>query len=377
VRSACLPTLILWACAVHATGDDRAAVLEHAAKLIDSHDLRGAEAALQPLLSQSPGDALALNLLGIIRMRDGQPAAAEKLFHEAAAKGPRLAGPHVNLALLYGPERASEAIRELRRALALAPANTEAQTALRSIAEQAALAASRGGDAKGAAAVLLEARAALPHDPELSCQFALAAMQAGLFADARVALEDALRVRPDYPEAVYALGRAYLGESRGQEAEAQFRRYLSMRPDDASAQYGLGYVLVSEQKLDEARAAFQRSLELQPNQTESLYQLGLIALEQGNGDAALPYLEKVLARDPRHAGALTETGILAFRANRYETAAESLHRAVESSPSYQKAHYYLALTLAKMGRKEESEREFRVAASLKKSAVSERMVSTP
>jgi len=51
---------------------DRVTALKRAAALIDARDLAGAEAALEPLLRDTPGDALALNLMGIVRMRQGQ-----------------------------------------------------------------------------------------------------------------------------------------------------------------------------------------------------------------------------------------------------------------------------------------------------------------
>jgi len=370
---------LVLACVVTAQDgrEDRVAVLQRAAKLIDRSDLTGAEAALKPLLRGSPRDAIAVNLLGIVRLRQGDNTEAEHLFLEAAKTEPRLAGPHVNLGLLYGPDRAGDAIAQFGQALKLSPQNSEAQSALRATAEKAALNLARAGDKKGAVGIMLEACNALPHDPELLYQFALAAMDAGLFADGREALEESLRLRADQPDAIYALARAYLGEGKGQQAEEQLRRYLALRPSDASAQYGLGYVLVSEQKLDQARAAFERSLELQPEQTESVFQLGLIDARTGNNDAARERFEKVLARDPHHAGALTEKAVLAFREHRYDDSAALLQTAIASAPGYEKAHYYLALTLARLGRKQESERELQVAASLKKGPAKERLLALP
>ena len=75
---------------------------------------------------------------------------------------------------------------------------------------------------------------------------------------------------------------------------------------------------------------------------------------------------KVLARDPHHGGALTDMGILAYRAARYDEAKVDLATAIESAPEYQKAHYYYALTLSRLGRKPEAEREFALAKTLQK-----------
>src|SRR5947209_6804158 len=330
--------IILAGCFLATAGAvDRVTALKRAAALIDARNLAGAEAALEPVLHDTPHDPLALDLMGIVRMRQGQASQAETLFRQAIEHGPRLPGPHVNLATLYGDRRA---IPELREALKVAPSNAEAAALLKTIAERTAVASMRAGDRDAAIAVMLDARAALPHDPEMLYKFGLVAMQAHFYSDAIKAEEDALRIRPDYAEAMYALARALIEGGKGQQGEVWMRKYLAMRPNDATAQYGLGYVLVAEEKLDEARAALERSLALQPEQTESSFQLGIVALKQGNDTAAQDWFRKVLARDPAHAGALTETAVLALHDRQYQQSADLLQRAVKSSPSYQKAHYY-------------------------------------
>jgi Flp pilus assembly protein TadD len=155
------------------------------------------------------------------------------------------------------------------------------------------------------------------------------------------------------------------------------RKYLAVRPNDATAYYGLGYVLVAQEKLDEARAAFEHSLKLQPDQTESPFQLGIVAQKEGDDTTARNWFRTVLARDPAHGGALTETAVMALHDHQYQAAADLLEHAVKSSPTYQKAHYYLGLALGKLGRKDESDREFAIATELKKSPVIVRLAITP
>ena len=75
---------------------------------------------------------------------------------------------------------------------------------------------------------------------------------------------------------------------------------------------------------------------------------------------------RVLARDSHHAGALTGLGILAFRARRFSDARRCLEEAINGAPSYQKAHYYYALTLSRLGSKPEAAREFALAKELQK-----------
>jgi tetratricopeptide (TPR) repeat protein len=344
----------------------RIATLQEVAKLIEAGDLGDAEAALKPLTDKSPADPIALNLLGVVRVQEDRKGQAEDLFHRAIAAGPYLPGPHINLARLYGKERAEDAMAELGKALEIAPADDDAVALLRDIARSAASEAARSGDNERAVAILLAAHKVAPHDADLLVDTALAAMDNGLWADGEKYLVQALSIRPDFPRATYALARAYLGQSKNQPAEEQMRKYLAAKPDDATAQYGLGFILTAEQKTDEARAAFEKSIALQPQQTESFFQLGEIAVQQGKRDEAKEDFQKVLERDPRHAGALTETGILEFRAGNLAEARSTLQQATTLAPSYYKAHYYYALTLKKLGDAEAAEREFRIATDLQK-----------
>jgi tetratricopeptide (TPR) repeat protein len=360
-----LPLLLLVAAPLFGQdAEHRVAALREAANQIGAQNLSAAEEALKPLVAQD--DPIALNLLGVVRIQQGQTAEAETLFRRAIEQGPTLAGPHVNLARLYGKSRAEDAIAELARALELAPDLDQAAVMLREIAAAASADLVRSGSKEAALGLMLRAHKVLPHDPDLLVETALAAMEAGLYQDAQGFLTEALGIRAVFPRAIYALARAYLGANKGQLAEAEMRKYLALRPDDATAQYGLGYILVSEQKVEEARAAFEKSLALEPRQTESLFQLGEMASQEGKGEQAAERYAKVLDVDARHGGALTGLGTLAYRAGKLDEALGYLERAVAAAPSYYKAHYYYALTLKKLGKKEDSDREFQIATGLQK-----------
>lgn len=345
---------------------EREQVLQTAAALLQDRQLTAAEEKLRALIAENPADALALNLLGLVRLQQQKPAEAVDFFQRAIATGRNIAGPHINLALVYGPEQPRKAISELKLALKISPDNKQALTLLRDIAKKAALVDMQRGDKQAAAEVLSSARSVSPHDSELLYDSGFVAYESGFYEDADRWLTGALKLRPNYPDASYALARTYLAESLARPAEDQMRRYLADKPDDASAQYGLGYILMAEQKVTEAKAAFQRSLALQPNQTESVYQLGEIALQENQVDQARNRYKEVLARDPHHGGALTGLGVLAYREAKYDDAKADLERAIGAAPTYQKAHYYYALTLAHLGQKAEAQHEFEVAKSLQK-----------
>ena len=345
---------------------ERVETLKRAAALIAGHDLTSAEETLERFLKTASDDPVALNLLGVVRMQQQKTDQAEKLFRRALSINQKIAGPHVNLALLYSGSRPLDSIGELKEALAVAPKDEQARSLLYRVTKQSSLGALRSGNKEQALAILLRARDVLPHDPELLYEFAMVAKDTGLRKDAQAALEEALRVRPGYQEARYALARVYLDENMAKMAEQEMRKYLAVKPDDATAQYGLGFILVAEEKVDEARAAFEKSLALEPNQTESVFELGRIAAQKGDDLSAGEDFKKVLSRDPHHAGALTELGSMEYRAADYGKAKNDLEQAIAAAPGFQKAHYFYALTLAKLGQKEEAGRQFAISRSLQK-----------
>jgi len=358
--------IVLLAACSAMTAQTRVSALQEAAQRIDQQDLAQAETILNGLLQHSPADPVAMNLLGVVRMKQGEAGQAEALFRRAIATEPRLAGPHVNLAQIYGKQRAVEAIAELAAALKLAPQNEQARSLLRTIAGAAAAETARFGKREEALAIMLRACDALPHDPQILLDTALAALEAGQPRDAQQYLLDAVKIQPDFQPAVYALARAYLADNKAQDAEEQMRRYLTSNRDDPTAWYGLGYILVAEQKTSDAREAFLKSLALRPDQTESIFQLAEMDFQDDRRDAARERYQQVLARDSQHAGAITGLGMIAYRSGEYADAERSLKQAVTVAPSYQKAHYYYALTLKKLGKQADAEREFRTSAELQK-----------
>jgi len=160
------------------------------------------------------------------------------------------------------------------------------------------------------------------------------------------------------------MARVKMDEGQLDAAEQNMHVYLQSRPDDAGAHYGLGRIYELGMQFDKAKPEFQRSLELRPVQTESWYELGDMALKQNDYADAVTDFKNVLARDGRHGGALAGSGQALFREKRYDKALEYLRRAVAAAPDYQPGHYYLGLTLSRLGQKEEADRELLTAQKL-------------
>jgi len=227
-----------------------------------------------------------------------------------------------------------------------------------------ALADRAAGNADRALATLARAKGYVPDSVELLIAFGLQADSMQIYKDAETALTEAHKLEPQNPKALYALAHVELDEQMMGEAEANLRAYLKINPDDASAHYGLGHLLYMLSKDDEAKTELERSIALQPHQTESYYELGQIALDAHDDAAAKAAYTKVLASAPNHGGALTGMGVLSYRAKDYAAAESYLKQAVVYAPDYVTAHRYYAMTLARLGQQEQSEREMALAEQL-------------
>jgi tetratricopeptide (TPR) repeat protein len=339
--------------------------LQEAAKEIAAGKLDQAETSLQLALTASPGDARALDLLGVVRVLERQDSAAEELFARAVKAEPGFAPAHAHLGLLYLQlNRPQDALPELRLALRLDSGRTDAAAALVHILRLQAQGESEKGDWDGALNALLEARKDAPSDAEVAYEFGIVAMRLSLIDDAIGAFQQTLTLRKDDVLALYNLGYALMERARFEDARQQFVRYVALRPQDPLGYCALGMTLAALERTDEARAQFERSIALDAAQSEAYYRLGLLDLNAGSYDAAEQDLRHALEHKPNDAAILTALGRVKFEQKHYPEALSLLQQAVGSDDSLREAHYYLGLTLARLGRNQESDEQLETAARL-------------
>jgi tetratricopeptide (TPR) repeat protein len=269
-----------------------------------------------------------------------------------------------NAEALLAAGKAAEAREAYELVLQGDPANVAALRGEVAASERLALDARAKGDMQGALEALLRARKFAPQDARLLYDLGILEDQMRLFRDADATLAEAERQNPGDAMVLYAVARVKLDLGQLGPAEEKMLAYLKQHPDDAGAHYGLGRVYQLGLQYDKAQAEFVRSVELQPVQTEAYYELGSIALGQGDFGGAIAQFQKTLERDPKHGGALTGMGQAYFKRKAYAPAESFLERAVAAAPEYQAAHYYLGLTLARLGRVEDSQRELALATKL-------------
>lgn len=248
--------------------------------------------------------------------------------------------------------------------LAADPASDAAQNGELAASEQIALQQRANKQMTDALQTLMRAQKFAPRNARLAYDLGILEDEMHLYPEAAKSLGAAAQLGYENPALLYAQARVCIDQQQLGPAEEKMLAYLKLRPGDATAYYGLGRIYQLGLEFDKARVAFQESVHIQPEQTEAWYQLGDIALKQNHDDEALTDFNRTLARDPRHGGALAGAGQACFHQKQFSQALDYLNRAIAAAPDYAPAHYYLGLTLARLGRTEESQRELASAAKL-------------
>ncbi len=290
---------------------------------------------------------------------------ANDLLSEAARREPGNAALWQELGQVQLSQHLyDDATNSFEDALKLHPESATAQSGEVRAAVANALEEGSAGNQDRALSCLVRARKLVPDSVELLTDLGIQADSMQLYKDADAALNRAHALAPENAKTLYALAHTELDEQKMGEAEVHLRAYLAIEPDDATAHYGLGHLLHMISKEDESELELEKSIALQPRQTESYYDLGNIELDRLENEEAMKNFSIVLKADPNHGGALTGMGLIAYRSKNYGLADTYLSKAVLYAPDYAPAHRFYAMTLARLGRHEESEREIALAQKL-------------
>lgn len=408
--------------------------LERTAALINRDQLPEAEQQLNAILKLAPNEAVALNLLGTVRAKQGRLDDAEALFTRSIQSDKQLVGAYMNLAYLYllkgQPEKA---VSQLKEVLRMQPGNADASYRLAWVlftlgrfdesisvinaAKQsqpltvpllnllgdahlkkrdvenaeaayllvlkepgsnadallglAAIAQVRR-DAQTTSLYLSRAKDVITESPELLQKFALVAQNSGLKGEALWALKRAIELRPKESSYYFALGLAQLIDPADlQEAEAVFQQFLKLQPENARGQLYLGYVLLKQKKHADARVWLEKSMQKETGTPETFYYLGLIAQEQNDNARAIELLGKAIQMAPSYSSAHVALGTTYLKLKDYSRAQQAFETAVKLNPDDSKAHYNLALLFARLKNQERAQQEMRIVENLRKAGKSQ------
>lgn len=235
--------------------------LDEALTLHRQGEVALAEVLYRAVLHESPRNAQALGMLGLIEAGRKNIAAGIDLLQRSIEAAPNNPATRFNLGLLLQQQgHLDEALGCFDAALALAPR----------------------------AAQVLNARGMTLH-------------RQGRVADALESYERATEIDPKHAEATMNRGLALYELKRHHEAHACLLRALELAPASPDVRVNLGNVLQELDRPDEALASFRQAIEMRPRDQGALMNMGNALRDQHRYDEAVPLYERALRLDPASA----------------------------------------------------------------------------
>ena len=207
---------------------------------------------------QSPSFPAALRLLGLCKLKLGEPSGALVLLNRARGLAP------------------DDPFAQLHYGLGLHEVGRHAE----------------------AASLFRACQALLPNDPAPFLNLVAAALALGNHREALTAARKAKRRAPHLPQAHYMLGMARLAAGHLDGAEEAFRTTVRLAPGFADAWVNLGLVRYRRSDMEGAKAAMRRALTAAPGHRAATANLGAFLRLTGEAEAGEALLRNALADDP-------------------------------------------------------------------------------
>lgn len=181
------------------------------------------------------------------------------------------------------------------------------------------------------------------------------------------------------PDLHIMMGQAYEQTNYPLESEREFKRALELNPQQLRASFFLGYVILQHggsDRLSEAGKAFEAELKLTPDDFYSNFFAGVVASAENNHQKAIEYFKKSAKISPQRAESFLFLGQSQVELNDLAEAEKNLRQAIvlagdDSAKDFQsrRTHFLLGRLLVKTGRKEEGEKELKIARELQEKSI--------
>jgi tetratricopeptide (TPR) repeat protein len=245
-----------------------------------------------------PDFAQAYNNLGLVLAQSGNDEAATAAFREAVRIRPDYAEAHANLGAALTSTDSEQAIRELEKAVALAPELVKAQF---NLAEAYGTNPSHGPAKQ--MEQLRQVIAAAPTFARARQALGKALLQDGKLPEAIAELQEAVRLDPQSGESHYQLGLAMARAGRKEEGTAELQKGRELaaaddRSQNANLDISEGRTALEQGELEQAAAKFQHAIKLQPDSSEAHRYWGTVLEKQGDAAGASNAYRKALELNP-------------------------------------------------------------------------------
>ncbi len=270
------------------------------------------------------------------------PAAAEELFKKAEQLNPKEPRVYFGLgecARLRGDHE--EAIRQYRKALALAPGYSDVHQSmtqsLKALGRESEASLHRNVRSTGRSPVTREDPLLLDLLRRATAgrqlfDLASALTEAGQVVQAIETLQAALEKDDTDPSARAALGLLYGMTGQKQEAVIQFRAVLNRRPNDFQSVLNLAGALTNAGEYAEAEPLYVEALNREANNRRAISLYSRHLLLQGQREEARQYFEKLVQLNPNDPEGLFESAVALVCLQQNEAAVNQYKRVTAMRP---------------------------------------------
>ena len=387
--------------------------IETATQLLNNGDTVHAEAEARKALQIPSTRALALAMLGTIRLQQGQIEESIKFLTQALALNPKMIGARTTLGNAYAFSNQPDlAAKSFRQVLDQDPSNLNARFDLfkleasrqnfqQSLDVAAPILRQLIASDEGLV-VLATDYAALGNKKELedvvaywhklpepsdesALDFATTLMVYGMKPEATAVLEDQQKRLQSHSQGdtTLKLANAFLALGLVDRAERNAQRALSQKPDctacyrmlaqiaehhgdsekalsylvrakqlapqDPEVLFEFGRVCLERNLLDDALPALSKAVELRPDNDAYVYTLGSANVGKQHLADALQLFQQLLKKHPQDASLMYAIGAVYYLESKFTEAESLLKQSLATQPNQTGAAYYLALTYDAMG----------------------------
>jgi tetratricopeptide (TPR) repeat protein len=154
---------------------------------------------------------------------------------------------------------------------------------------------------------------------------------------------------------------AFESQGKWDEATAEYNEILEKNPKLPGIHYRLGRILLvrppTSTSVEDAKKEFEAELETDPSNASAEYALGEIARQGQQWDEAESHYLKATKLDEGFLEAYLGLGMSLNALGKFSDAVIPLERYVRAQPPDPAGHYQLAIAYARVGRKEDADRE--------------------
>ncbi len=268
---------------------------------------------------------------------------------------------HMSLGSVYSTTgKNTEAVTELKKALALAPNSDEAYRDLGD-------AYSRSGQSQEAIAAYQKAIAANAYNWLNHISLGKAYLELGDSAKALPEFQKVTEIAPDNPLGYADIGSLYLREGKWSESIPQFQKALAIAPDaDSYSNIGTAYFFMKN--YDQATAMYEKAVQMTPNDEVLLGNLGDAYRWSGHSDQAATAYGKAIALafqelqvNPRSAAIMGDLGLLYAKKGDAANAQQYINQARAIKPNDLQLLYSEVTIETLIGKPEEALKSLRLA----------------